>query len=89
MGVHEVRWDKKWQCKRKGLYFFLRKRKLKSSIGNRIFVHHRIVSAIKREEFVSDRMTYIVLRGRWYNIIVLNVYGKRRRKVMIQKRQFL
>ena len=27
------------------------------------FLHHRILSAIKRVEFVSDRMSYIVLRG--------------------------
>jgi hypothetical protein len=26
-----------------------------------------------REEFVCDRMSYIVLRGRWCNIIILNV----------------
>jgi hypothetical protein len=25
-------------------------------------------------EFVSDRMSYIILRGRWCNIIVLNVH---------------
>jgi len=30
---------------------------------------HRIVSAVKREVFVSDRMSYIVLRCRWRNII--------------------
>ena len=29
-------------------------------------MHHRIVSAVK---FVSDRMTYIVQRGRWCNIV--------------------
>ena len=40
-----------------------------------LFVHHRIVSAVKRVEFVSDRVTYIVLRGRWCNIIVLNVHA--------------
>jgi len=34
------------------------------------FVHHRIVSAVKRVEFVSDRMSCIVLRGRLCNIIV-------------------
>jgi exonuclease III len=39
------------------------------------FVHHRIVSVIKRVEFVSDRMSYIVLRGRWCNVIVLNVHA--------------
>ena len=39
------------------------------------FVHHRIVSAFKRVEFVSDRMSYIVLGGRWCNIVVLNVHA--------------
>ena len=39
------------------------------------FVHHRIVSAVKRVEFVSNRMSYIVLRGCWCNIIVLNVHA--------------
>ena len=36
-------------------------------------LHHRIVSAVKTVEFVSDRTSYILLRGYWYNIIVLNV----------------
>jgi hypothetical protein len=39
------------------------------------FVHHRIVSAVKRVEFVSDRVSYVVLRGRWCSIIVLNVHS--------------
>ena len=59
--------------KSRELQFLLWKRKRKSSIGNRIFVHHRIVSAVERVEFVSDRISCIVLRGRWCNIIVLNV----------------
>jgi hypothetical protein len=48
---------------------------IKSSIGNRIFVHHRVVSAVKGVEFVSDRVSYIVVRGRWDNMIVLNVHA--------------
>ena len=36
------------------------------------FVYHRIVTAVKRIESVSDRMSYIALRGRWCDIIVLN-----------------
>jgi exonuclease III len=38
-------------------------------------VRKRIVSAVKRVEFVSDRMTYIILRGRWCHVIVLNVHA--------------
>ena len=38
-------------------------------------MHHRIVSAAKRAEFVSDRVSYTVLRGRWCNIVVLNVHA--------------
>jgi len=39
------------------------------------FVHRRIVSAVKKVEFVSDRLSYIVLRGRWRSIIVVNVHA--------------
>jgi endonuclease/exonuclease/phosphatase family metal-dependent hydrolase len=35
----------------------------------------RIISAVKRVEFVSDRMAYIILRGRWCHINVLNVHA--------------
>ena len=44
-------------------------------MGTVFFVHHRIVSAVKRVEFVSNRVSYIVLRGRGCNIIVLNVHA--------------
>jgi len=37
------------------------------------FVHHRIISAVKRVESVSDMVSCIVPRGCWCNIIVLNV----------------
>ena len=42
-------------------------------MGTGFFFHHRMVSAVKKVEFVNDRVTYIVLRGSCYNIIVLNV----------------
>jgi hypothetical protein len=41
-----------------------------------IFVHNRIISAVKRVKFVSDRMSYITLKGRWCDIIVLNVHAQ-------------
>jgi len=42
-------------------------------LGTGLFVQHRILAAVKRVEFVSNRMSYIDLRGRWFNIIILNV----------------
>jgi exonuclease III len=43
-------------------------------LGTGFFVNKKIMSAVKRVEFVSDKMLYIILRGRWCNIIVLNVH---------------
>jgi hypothetical protein len=44
-------------------------------LGTGFVAHKRITSAIKRAEFVSDRRSYIILRGRWCHIIVLNVHA--------------
>jgi hypothetical protein len=30
---------------------------------------------VRRVEFISDRMSYIIFRGRWCNVIVLNVHA--------------
>jgi len=48
--------------------------------GNEFVVHHRIVSAVKRVEFVSDRMSYVVMSSRWFNIVVLNVHAPSKKK---------
>jgi hypothetical protein len=37
-------------------------------------VRKRIVSAMRRMEFVSGRMSYIILRSRWRSIIAFNVH---------------
>jgi hypothetical protein len=89
VGVQKARWDKGGTVRAGDYSLFLWKRKLKSSVENRIFVHHRLVSAVKREEFVSDRMLYIVLRGRWYNIIALNVHAPSEEKSEYSKDIFI
>jgi hypothetical protein len=39
-------------------------------------------------EFISDRMSYIILRGRWCDIIVLNVHAPTEDKIDDVKNNF-
>jgi hypothetical protein len=75
VGVQEVIWEGSG-TKPAGEYtFFYRKENENHELGTGFFVHIRIISATKRVEFVSDRMSYIMLRGCWCYIIVLNVHA--------------
>jgi len=74
VGVHEVSWDKGGTVREEEYIFFYGKINENYQFGTRFLVHHRTLSAAKRVEFVTARMSYIGLRGRWCNIIVLNVH---------------
>ena len=61
----------KGHCKSRR-FFFCRKETKISSLEQDFFVHHRTVSTARRVEYVSDRMSYIILRRRRCNIIFVN-----------------
>jgi len=74
VGVQEVRWNKGGMVRAGDYNSFYENGKENHQLGTEFFVHHKIMSAVKRVKFVSDCMSYIVLRGHWCNIIILNVH---------------
>ena len=89
VAVQEVRWDKGGTVRAGDYNFFYGKGNKNHQLGTGVFVHYRIVSAVERVEFLSDRESYIVLRGLWYNIIVLNVHAPSEEKRDGSKDKFM
>jgi hypothetical protein len=78
VGVQEVRWvGGGTECVGEYTFFYGKGNENHDLRTGFFCVHKRVISAVKRIEFVSDRMSYtcIILRGRWCHIIVLNVHA--------------
>jgi hypothetical protein len=80
VGVQEVRWGKGGTKRADDYTFFCGQGKGDHQLGKGFFLHKSIVSVVRRVEFISDRMSYMILRGRWCNIIFMNVHAPREDK---------
>jgi hypothetical protein len=75
VGVGEVIWNGHGTQPTGEYTFSYGKWNQNHELGTGFFIHRRIIPAVKRVEFVSNRMSYIILRGCWCDIIVLNVHA--------------
>jgi hypothetical protein len=78
VGVQEVRWGGGSIELEDEYTFFYGKGDENHDLGIGFFVQKIIISAVKRVGFISDRMSYIILRGCWCDIIILNVHAPTR-----------
>jgi hypothetical protein len=65
VAVEEVRWDGGGSQPADDYTFWYGNGYANHDLGTGFFVHKGITSAVKRVEFISDRVSYITLRGRW------------------------
>jgi hypothetical protein len=71
VGVQDVRGsDPVGKC-----LIFYRKGNKNHELGTGFFVQRKIITAVKSVASVSDRMSYIILRGYWFHITVLNIHA--------------
>jgi hypothetical protein len=81
VGVQKVIWEGSGTEPVREYTFFYRMGNENHELGTGFFMRKRIMSSVKRIEFVSDRITYIILRGYWCRIILLNIHSPAEDKI--------
>jgi hypothetical protein len=63
VSVQEVGWEKGGTEQTDYCTFFYGERTVDNQLGTGFFILNKIMSAVRRAEFVSDKILYIILRG--------------------------
>jgi hypothetical protein len=84
VAVQEVRWEDRGTEPAGEYTFFCGKGNEYHELGTGFCLHKRIISAVKKVEIVSYRMSYIILRGCWWHIIIVqNIHAPTEMKLMM------
>jgi hypothetical protein len=75
VGVKKIRWEKGGTERAEDYIFSYGKGNGDHRLRTDFFIQKKIVSGSRRVEFVSDRMSHVIFRGRWFNIIVFNLHA--------------
>jgi hypothetical protein len=78
----------RWHRTSKRIYIFMWKGNANHELGCFSFVNEGIILAFKWVKLFGDRVSYIILRGRWCDIIVLNVHAPTEDKIDDMKISF-
>jgi hypothetical protein len=73
VGVQQVRCEKCGTERAEDYTFSCGEGSGDNKLGTGFSVYKRKISVDRRQKFINDRISYIILRGRWCNIIFLNV----------------
>jgi hypothetical protein len=71
-----------------GFHRRLSQRNENNELCTHSYEHKRTISAVRKVEFETDRMSYVIPRGHWCYIIVLNVHVPTEDKIYDVKDSF-
>jgi alpha-glucuronidase len=75
VSIKQVGWEKRGTELAENYTFFYEEGNEDHQLGRGFLLDKVISSAVRKFAFINNRISYIILRGRWCNIIVFNVHN--------------